>query len=183
MTFFSYQDQIIRNSVIFLRSLEESFSKGYCNATMFFFDYEKWLKEREKFIKNSSVDKPFVSDFPVFIFFFSGILPTSIRLIKIIYKTFRGRHYKHSQRMCFVARSLYGEATFPVYNSCKIRQFNVSPFHKSPLLVVGCDYSTRRRLSKDCGERLSEKTPSNWGCDSLNSRGNLEREIRRGFSA
>lgn len=160
MTFFSDQSQIIWDFVIFSISSQKSFSEIDSYSTMFFFDYKKLLKSWKKFIKNMPIYEPFMTNFPIYVLSLSRILKSSVSFKEVINKTFRCRRNRHSK--CVVStRNRYVEASFSINNSCKISQFYVSPFHKSPFFVVNLDkesYHTLTTKYRYCGERLNEKT-------------------------
>jgi hypothetical protein len=160
------------------------------NFAMRFFNYKKLFNLGKQKIKHFSTSLP-IKNRSSKSFFASPTITRIFRTAKSIFKpqnkTFiTACNFK--QRMPLIAGTIFTlfgvtnvEASFSIDNASKISNLRFDNIclednFSSHAFILHISVLNEKTIH---GERLNEKTPLQRRCDSLNSRGNLERECRR----
>lgn len=152
MTSFSNSNQIRGDSSI-SSNFRECLSKFDADFGVFLFIDQIGKQSRKKVIKNFCIYKPFMTNFPSVVLFFSRILKASVSFVEVINQWFKSVHHEHSQSMSFVSWSLDAQTPFSIYDSSKICKFSLSPFHKRSCFSV--NFNTLATKCKGDRERLN----------------------------
>lgn len=165
------------------------------NVALFLFDYEILFNKWQNIIQHWTSCLPVINR-AIKSFFTRPSISRIFRTTKSIFKPY----YEFFITACNLKKTmpLKTVAIFALFNMAYVQAtFSInepSKISNLPDFMIGIEFnyfshelpfvynSIALNENKIYAERLSERA-LNRGCDSLNSNGNMEREIRRGFSA